>query len=172
MEQTLSEQFLRLAYVEQHPFEAIATLLNVGRPQLSLWDRELQAQRARISTLKVLYNRKRLLGDFASFAAFYDWYQAQEQQCHYCGITPTQIAALHQAGLIYTKRWGTRGRSLELDRRVPDGLYNTANVVLCCYWCNNAKTDEFSASAFISIAEGIRQEWARRLAMIPVEQQV
>ena len=43
--------------------------------------------------------------------------------------------------------------------------YKLDNVVLACYWCNNAKTDEFSPNEFKEIARGINEVWKRRLAI-------
>jgi 5-methylcytosine-specific restriction endonuclease McrA len=163
------QQFLRLACVEMLTYKVIAARLGVEQSQLSSWWEELRAEREALTSLRNLYNRKRSAEGFASFAAFHDWYLALPQQCYYCGISPAQIEAMRAADQIHTKRWATRGRRLELDRLDPEGAYNADNVVLCCYWCNNAKTDEFSPAAFRAIAAGIRAEWDRRLALLPAQ---
>lgn len=35
---------------------------------------------------------------------------------------------------------------------------------MACYWCNNAKTDEFTAEEFKEIGKEIRKIWDVRLA--------
>ena len=37
------------------------------------------------------------------------------------------------------------------------------NCVVCCYWCNNAKTDEFNYYEFIPIGKEIQRAWEARL---------
>ena len=41
--------------------------------------------------------------------------------------------------------------------------YSLNNIVLACYWCNNAKTDTFSPKDFKPIARGINQVWNEKL---------
>ena len=41
--------------------------------------------------------------------------------------------------------------------------YTEANSVLCCYWCNNAKTDEYSEKEFIPVGQQMRLLWNKRL---------
>ena len=53
---------------------------------------------------------------------------------------------------------------MEIDRIDPSGDYSKENIVLCCYWCNNAKTDEFSYFEFKKfIAPEIQEIWEIRL---------
>lgn len=84
--------------------------------------------------------------------------------CHYCSVTEAEIASLIAEGLIVTKRLVTRGRTMEVDRKDPEGPYSIDNVVLCCYWCNNAKTDEFNYEEFKEIAKSFRSVWQKRMA--------
>jgi hypothetical protein len=44
--------------------------------------------------------------------------------------------------------------------------YTTGNLALCCYWCNNAKSDEFSAEEFQPVAEALGQVWRQRLEVL------
>lgn len=78
--------------------------------------------------------------------------------CAYCGVSVKQINEIK----LMTKR--SRGYTLEVDQKNPYGNYTDANCVACCYWCNNAKTDEFTVKEFKPIAEGIYQSWKNRLA--------
>lgn len=90
----------------------------------------------------------------------------KKNQCHYCGLTEADIENSIENKLdnIKTRRLLTRGRSMEIDRIDPSGDYSKENIVLCCYWCNNAKTDEFSYFEFKKfIAPEIQEIWEIRL---------
>ena len=80
-----------------------------------------------------------------------------EQNCAYCGISVKQINKIE----LYTKR--ARGYTLEIDQKNSYEHYEDENCVACCYWCNNAKTDEFSVKEFEPIANGIFTVWNKRL---------
>lgn len=83
--------------------------------------------------------------------------------CKYCGITIEQIKELGENGKLHNKRSDTRGYSLEIDRKLPNLEYSKKNCCMSCYWCNNAKTDEFSPKEFKHIAKGINIIWNKRL---------
>jgi 5-methylcytosine-specific restriction endonuclease McrA len=92
----------------------------------------------------------------------------KDRQCHYCGITEKVIDEMILKSKIKTKRLLTRGRTMEIDRIKPNEGYTKDNIVLSCYWCNNAKTDEFSYKEFKSIiAPTIRTIWIERFGKIP-----
>ncbi|MFK5936830.1 MAG: HNH endonuclease signature motif containing protein [Sulfurimonas sp.] len=80
-----------------------------------------------------------------------------EDNCAYCGVSIEQINNMK----LFTKR--SRGYTLEVDQKDPYGNYTDENCVACCYWCNNAKTDEFLPSEFKEIARGINKTWNQRL---------
>ena len=87
-----------------------------------------------------------------------------ERGCHYCGTTNEQSFQLYtetrnKINLRYDwTRGGKRGRWLEIDRRDPSLPYDVLeNLVWCCYWCNNAKSNFFSEKEFKPIAEAIGQ---------------
>lgn len=86
--------------------------------------------------------------------------------CSYCGISLDQIEELGKNGKLNNKRSDTRGYTLEIDRMLPNLEYSKENCCMACYWCNNAKTDEFSPKEFKPIAEGIRKAWNERLKQI------
>lgn len=83
-------------------------------------------------------------------------------QCYYCEITTEQIVELGSKGKLRKKN--LRGWSLEIDRKNPNLEYFVDNCVMACYWCNNAKTDEFTSEEFREIAKGIRYVWLNRLS--------
>jgi 5-methylcytosine-specific restriction endonuclease McrA len=162
---TKKQQFLRLSIVEQKKYKDIAQELNVEEKQLSRWWEESKPKREEINKIKQLWTRKKYFK--VSFPEFYDWYIDLDKKCYYCGITEENIKKLIDNKLIGTKRLSTRGRSLELEREKPEEPYdNTDNLVLCCYWCNNAKSDEFSEEEFKEIGKVIGKIWQTRLQRI------
>lgn len=90
----------------------------------------------------------------------------KKNECSYCGITIKAIEELGKKGKLNNKRSDTRGYSLEIDRKLPNLEYSSENCCMSCYWCNNAKTDEFSPKEFKPIAKGINEMWNIRLTQI------
>lgn len=90
--------------------------------------------------------------------------QNGELACEYCELTESDFRQLIQRGLVRTKRLSTRGSTFEFDCRDPEQGYTKNNVALCCYWCNNAKTDEFSAGEFKPVALALAAVWRQRLS--------
>lgn len=84
--------------------------------------------------------------------------------CFYCGITIENINNLIDNKKIF-KKHDLRGFTMEIDRKEPNKEYTKDNIVLCCYWCNNAKTDEFNADEFKPIGEAIGKVWKKRLVI-------
>lgn len=98
-----------------------------------------------------------------TFDQFEEWFNEEvfNHGCKYCGTTNERTAELYfmqRTGLRPdATRGGKRGKRLELDREDPRQPYdNLANLVWCCYWCNNAKSNFFTAEEFRPIAAAIR----------------
>ncbi|MBK0403062.1 hypothetical protein I5M27_08690 [Adhaeribacter sp. BT258] len=98
-----------------------------------------------------------------TFEQFEEWFDETtfNQGCNYCGTTNHRSLELYQmqrAGLRPdATRGGKRGKRLELDRVDPRQPYdNLQNLVWCCYWCNNAKSNFFTAEEFKPIAVAMR----------------
>ena len=87
----------------------------------------------------------------------------KSKKCSYCGISEADISFLGEEGNLYNKRSETRGYTLEIDRKEANDEYTEKNCCMSCYWCNNAKTDEFSVKEFEEIARGINKVWEKRL---------
>jgi hypothetical protein len=125
--------------------------------------------------LKQVYKQKRqkvdaktgkLVAGFVNvtFEMFLEWFDPIifSQGCRYCGTTNERSFMLYQAQLDGRRpnatRGGKRGKRLELDRKDPFLHYdNLENVVWCCYWCNNAKSNFFTVAEFQPIADAIGQ---------------
>ncbi len=97
------------------------------------------------------------------FIDFYGEDNDDMRSCDFCDMTEGEIASLIEKDEIKTKRLSTRGRTMEIDRLEANKGYEKGNIVKCCYWCNNAKTDEFSAEEFKPIGLLIGYTLRKRL---------
>ncbi len=94
---------------------------------------------------------------------YYKDHESANRQCCFCGITEDKIQELVDNNQIHTKRYYSRGKTMEVDRIIPNDPYTPFNINLTCYWCNNAKSDEFSAEEFKKIGQKISVIWESRL---------
>ncbi|MDD5669942.1 MAG: hypothetical protein PHE58_07950 [Candidatus Omnitrophica bacterium] len=119
----------------------------------------------RIKNVKQLYRNKKKEKsqdfEFNSFKEFYGWYEGtyreQKGKCYYCETSEEDVAKLVEDR---SKRSPNRGRHLEVERKdstLGKDKYNPNNCVLCCYICNNAKSDIFSPEEFKLIQEAIKE---------------
>ncbi len=91
---------------------------------------------------------------FESFVKQYPYERFTEDKdgpCYYCGISLEEIFELAEGQNLNNKR--ERGFSIEIDRRRPNLEYTTENCVPSCYWCNNAKSDEFDDVDYLVLNE-------------------
>lgn len=104
--------------------------------------------------LKSDYSRRKKQNNslFPEFADFEIWYNNQERVCYYCGIKEEEVQEIVVRGILTSNRFPqngqlgqgrSRGMWLEVDRIAPKGSYSNDNCVLCCYFCNNDKSDIF-----------------------------
>ena len=93
---------------------------------------------------------------------YFEEFIKSKDKCEYCHLTEANIKSLIDKQQLNKKK-DTRGWNLEIDRKKPNYEYTKENCVWCCYWCNNAKTDEFSAEEFTKIGEVIKIIWDERL---------
>ena len=99
--------------------------------------------------------------DEQKFNLFYG-VDEKDRECSYCHITESKIKELAKSKKLKTKRIYSRGYGIEIDQIDAEKGYTDGNIVLCCYWCNNAKTDEFNIDEFRKIGEQINKIWQRR----------
>lgn len=114
-----------------------------------------------VKEYKAFYIDHRLISTL-EFKHFY-MHDDYDRECEYCGIKESEIKILIEKKDIKTKRLSTRGRFMEVDKRDPRQGYVIDNIVLSCYWCNNAKTDEFTDEEFQPIADEIGNVFRNRL---------
>jgi hypothetical protein len=81
---------------------------------------------------------------------FIAWYTEQESKCFYCGTSLEELIKFYNS----TSSKRNRGKSLEVER-IEDNHYSRDNCKLCCYWCNNSKSDVFSLEEFQNIGKAI-----------------
>lgn len=158
----LVHKFFRLKYVDKRPKSEIIKILKISEIDFSDLVEACKEQREERDRLFSLYKRKGFQN--LPFEEFLVWIKQQDPQCYYCGIYQSEIDRLLLQKKIFTKRITTRGKRLELERILPNESYdNIANLKFCCYWCNNAKSDEFSEVEFKEIAKVISKIWRNRL---------
>ena len=95
--------------------------------------------------------------EIRTFQEFQNWFNEEgfNKGCKYCKTTNDRSFELYNLR-PHATRGGKRGKRLELDRMNPTLPYdNLENLVWCCYWCNNAKSNFFSVDEFKPIAEAI-----------------
>lgn len=97
------------------------------------------------------------LNDFDNFEDFLNWYNNTAKSCFYCGLTEVEMQEIVVKGLLKSNRFPlngklsqgrSRGMWLEVDRVNPKGNYSKENSVLCCYFCNNDKSDVFDGEQY------------------------
>ena len=85
----------------------------------------------------------------------------KSDKCCYCNLTIEKVKKLANKKLLFKKN--ERGWNLEIDRKNSNYEYSKENCVMSCYWCNNAKTDEFTYDEFIKIGKSFEIIWEERL---------
>ncbi len=94
---------------------------------------------------------------FIDYNDFKAWYDDQIKVCNYCGLTEEESQEIVVTKLLTSNRFpqngvpgrGTsRGMFLEVDRVEPKGNYSRNNCVMCCYFCNNDKSDVFHGNHY------------------------
>lgn len=171
----LSERKSKLEFAESYVF--VDSIFSALSKNLKMQMDEIRSMyyqdstRILINALRVI--KRRMPDSFDKdvplierYKRFRPWLELQPQECHYCGLTEQQIEVLISNGYIESKRLETRGRSLEIDKKNPNGSYLEDNIVLSCYWCNNAKTDTFSYVDFKTfIGPAFKELWKHKMAL-------
>lgn len=107
-----------------------------------------------IEKLKSNFSQRKQMGlnSFDNFEDFLNWYNEQKKECYYCGLKEQEMQEIVMKGLLKSNRFPqngiigrgqSRGVWLEVDRLKPKEKYSRENCVLCCYFCNNDKSDVF-----------------------------
>lgn len=156
----LERDFIETVYIQLKTFKQASELLMVDISKIQQLNKDLDSIWRPITKIRNKWKAKKLEGDFWDF---YDWVKTTKECCHYCGVTQVELDKLNQIGI--TNKRSTRGRTLEIDRKIPFEKYsNISNLTYSCYWCNNAKTDTFTEEEFKTIGKAISTVWKQRLA--------
>jgi hypothetical protein len=155
----LQQGFIETVYIQLKTFKQASDFLNVDIPIIRQLNIDLEPIWRPITKVRDKWKAKKIDGNFWDF---YNWIKTTEECCHYCGITQEELNKLHTIGIVNKRT--TRGRVLEIDRKIADEKYsNISNLTYSCYWCNNAKTDTFSEEEFLIIGKAISTIWKQRL---------
>jgi len=95
---------------------------------------------------------------------FAAWFSTQERNCRFCDIDEEQLPKL---GLL--TQMGMALQRLGVDRLDPSQGYSPANMALCCFACNKAKSNTFDDAEMAVIGRAIATNWTRRLAALGVD---
>ncbi len=126
-----------------------------------------------IEKLKTNYNerKRKNLNGFIDFKDFYTWFLSQKKTCYYCGIDEDIVQRIVTTSKLTSNRFPlngilkqgrSRGMWLEVDRIDPKNIYSRENCVLCCYFCNNDKSDVFDGLEYKKFFEN-RNQYLRDL---------
>ncbi|MCU0359628.1 MAG: hypothetical protein MUF75_02745 [Bacteroidia bacterium] len=163
-EEIIKEFVIKIA-LEVLPYSQVANDLNIDRKTLSELERNNKLALKEMALIRQIYIRKKF--QTVTPREFLAWYTSTPRKCVYCDFTEEDIQLLVSHKQIHTKRLSTRGKTLEIERTSPNLPYDRLdNLVYCCYWCNNAKTDEFSAAEFQPIGQVLKMIWSRRIKAI------
>ena len=106
--------------------------------------------------IKTMFYSKKPM-EFQSLDAFHNWYTNYPKECHYCGLNEEESQEIVHLGLLTSNRFPLGGKTrrgvfrgywLEIDRKNPNGAYSEENCVMACDFCNNDKSDVFSAEQY------------------------
>lgn len=125
-----------------------------------------------IENLKSNFSQRKSngLNSFDNFEDFHSWYNEQNKKCYYCGLKEEEIQEIVMNGILKSNRFPqngiigrgqSRGVWLEVDRLEPKENYSRKNCVLCCYFCNNDKSDVFHGDDYKKFMEN-RVEYLRQ----------
>ena len=86
---------------------------------------------------------------------FIVWYNSQQKQCVYCGITENDV-------YLWTDNFNPLVKKLSIDCMNNDVGYVIDNIVLACERCNVIKGNMFSHEQMLDIgARHVRPIWER-----------
>lgn len=106
---------------------------------------------AEIKAIKERFNSKKNDAKesfrFKDFEEFYYWFKEQNDKCYYCGSTQDMLNGVFDSKKIESKKPSFTG-TLHIDKKAPNEPYTSANCVLACALCNNAKSDMINAENF------------------------
>ena len=154
---TMTSTFIEKYALLIEPYEKIKAELNLTTQEFYGLTKSLSTEIEIARKVRRLFLRKKFIT--IHLKDFNQWLTKQNRNCFYCDITEQELDALFDILKEVNKR-PNRGKTLELERKIADRPYDELNnLVLCCYMCNNAKSDFFSHEQFLTIGKAIKQVW-------------
>ena len=96
---------------------------------------------------------------------FVEWWEAQEQKCHYCGIYEDELSLVDDTQ-------NTKATRLTVDCIKNEAGYSLDNMVLACGRCNFVKNDFFTHEDMIKIGKTfITPKWKLMLKQSKMEEE-
>ena len=160
---SIDEGLVKLYTAEYWQYE-MEHRINGGLSNEEIYQRigKFQVERKEdIENLRMDYYNSFLSETFTIADQFVNRLKDKNTPCEYCKITISQVIELANNYKLFKKNY--RGWSLEIDRKDSNYEYTPENCVMACYWCNNAKTDEFTYEEFKEIGQAIQKIWEKRL---------
>lgn len=153
------EEYLKIYWQEELDVEINSKKISNIYSEMKVWK---DNNKTVIADLQKYYIDKIFSIEVFPVDEFKTFFQG-DIECEYCQLNEDLISDLIGKREL-TKKHHSRGWSLEIDRKKPNHEYTKENCVWCCYWCNNAKTDEFSHQEFKKVGETLKQIWHARLS--------
>ena len=158
LDQDISDEYATVYWQNEEDYQIPGKSISIKEIETSISDWE-----SKNKAIKEQF-KKEYVDNFEAIFSHNKFEQMLEaEQWFYCDTNLKEFAQLRQNKQLYKKQLTRGWDSLEIDRKSPNLEYTADNTVMCCYWCNNAKTDEYSADEFKIIANGIRKVWQERL---------
>jgi len=170
-----SAEYKQLDYTDKLDGKVIEKIYENMRPYLEVIGNKPKNPSCHYSQYKKIYTQlfQDYKNNFNTIFKFENFENLIKNKiCSYCSISEEQIALLGEKGQLHNKRSDTRGYTLEIDRIYPNLEYTEENCTMSCYWCNNAKTDEFLPEDFKEIAKGINIAWNLRFEKAGIKQKI
>lgn len=136
---------------------------NIKAKNINLGEKEIRKSLPNIRAREIYNNKKKdfrgVIGEMDFIKFYKDNY---EFGCHYCGLKYE-----HLENESFHNKYGSiektnRAKLIfdEIDQKNPGEDYFLQNIVICCSWCNNAKSNYFSYEDFKNYGyKGIKEIW-------------
>jgi 5-methylcytosine-specific restriction endonuclease McrA len=142
---TLEENFINLYSFDQKKYHEIESELNITRQQVQELYNKTRYRTEYIQNIRDKFKGEERQKAFSNFREFFEWYEAQEQKCGYCGISQQQLHTIFQEErlLPLNDNWSKNVKgTLQIERiNSKTNSYEAKNIILACPLCNNAKSN-------------------------------
>jgi len=141
---TLEEKFINLYSFKQKKYSEIETELNITRQRVQELYTKTRYMTEYIQNIRSKFKDERQKAFNNDFRKFFEWYEDQNQECGYCGISQEDLYIIFQEErlLPLNDAFKRSSGTLEIERRdSANNSYEKNNIILACPLCNNAKSN-------------------------------